>query len=79
MCCGFTAYLNAVKQETLLQQGTPDDGEGIGMTMRLNGLSSREWGLSGRQHIHDSFRNGSINLDDPAIAALTVSIRATPT
>jgi hypothetical protein len=77
MCCGFTAYLNAVKQETLLQPGTTDDG--VGMTMRLNGLSSKDWGLSGRQHIHDSFRNGAINLDDPAIAALAVSIHATPT
>jgi hypothetical protein len=77
MCCGFTAYLNAVKQETLLQTGTTDDG--VGMTMRLNGLSSKDWGLSGRQHIHDSFRNGAIKLDDPAIAALAVSIHATPT
>jgi hypothetical protein len=49
------------------------------MKMQLNGLSSKEWGLSGRQHIHDSFQNGAINLDDPAIAALAVSINAAPT
>ena len=79
MCCSFTAYLNAVQQETLLQRGTGDDGGRIGMTMRLNGLSLKDLGLSGRQHIHYSFRNGTINLDDPAIAALAVSIHATPT
>jgi hypothetical protein len=79
MCCGFTAYLKAVKQETLLPRGTTYDGGQVGMTMRLNGLSSKDWGLAGRQHIHDSFRNGAINLDDPAIAALAVSICATQT
>jgi Ulp1 family protease len=79
MCCGFTAYLNAVKQETLLPRGTTYDGGQVGMIMQLNGLSSKDWGLAGRQHIHDSFRNGAINLEDPAIAALAVSIYATPT
>jgi hypothetical protein len=79
MCCGFTAYLNAVKQETLLPRGTTCDGGQVGMTMQLNGLSSKDWGLAGRQHIHDSFLNGAINLEDPAIAALAVSIYATPT
>jgi hypothetical protein len=80
MCCGFTAYLNATVKQTLLAPGTATDNEGqVAMAMQLNGLSSKEWGVSGRQHIHDSFQNGAINLDDPAIAALAVSIHVTPT
>jgi hypothetical protein len=54
MCCGFTAYLNATVKETHLAPGTAADNEGqVVVTMQLNGLSSKEWGLSGRQHIHD--------------------------
>jgi hypothetical protein len=71
MCCDFIAYLNAVKQKNLLLRGATYDEGQVGMTMQLNRLSSKDWGLA------HSFRNGAINLDDPAIAALAVSICAT--
>jgi Ulp1 family protease len=75
MCCGFTAYLKASLQKTLVAKGATDVSGKVGTTMQLlRGLSSQEWGHSGRQHIHDSFQNRAINLDDPAVAALAVSI-----
>ena len=76
MCCGFTAYLKAAYEKTLLgaHETSTDVSGQVAVKMQLNGLSTREWGLSGRQHIHNSFQNGAINLDDPAIAALSMRV-----
>jgi hypothetical protein len=78
MCCGFTVYLNATLQKTLLAHRTTEVSGQVAIIIQLKGLSSHEWGLTDRQHIHDSFQNGAINLDDPAIAALVVSIHVAP-
>jgi Ulp1 family protease len=80
MCCSFAVYLKATLEQTIIARGTSVENAHVTMEMKLeNGLSSREWGRFGRQHIHDSFLNGTINLDDRAITGLTVSISAVST
>jgi hypothetical protein len=80
LCCQFAAYLKAIVTNSLgplsldTREGRSSNTAITATTQLQQNVRAREWGELAPQHMLESFRNCSLNLDNQAIVTLAVKL-----